>query len=625
LWTVDRWLPPIGASHIGTSHVATELPNQDSYQVEQWDDQQATFAAISDGHGSKKYWRSDSGSRLAVQALKELIENQFLPLIRDPDNDPERIKSAWELIGRDLRKKWLQLCAENLYDHPFSEEENRKAVEEHPDVIEHPVIVYGATMSGALLFQDYGFFIHLGDGDLIGCDPEGKAESIFEEPEIKANDTASMCQPDAHRAMRTKVIEGDSWKQMRMIVLATDGVGDAFGGDEVSLQDHAENYLRSWRKGGAGNLQTRLQDGEMKQFADTSGDDSTLLLLKRVEKEDQLTRGDFEKAWIAFEDKAQAHEATSVEAIKHTGSQVHSQVSQTSKAALAQMEEIKKTSSDVLQHVELTRVRLEELEKFKRWVVDIGQLAAGVILVSGVVLGVVSLLSDPNQQTPSQMAETNAENSAKKAKTAETNAKASADKAAVVAGEAERALGIVGGFEEKFATQVTQVGVVLDQVETKSKQIDERLNSAEKLLQKGDEYSKKAEDAAARSEAEANKVTTEMKAEVKKAEEAAARAEAEASKVATEVKAEVAAELKKAEDAATEAKRVMEEIKKQAAEIQKQAAEMRKDIDEIKKAEAEQVEADKAVQNVTESNHPPIAMDQFPYSGDQIKVVSSDR
>ena len=266
----------------------------------------------------------------------------------------------------------------------------------------------------------------------------------------------------------------------------------------------------------------------MKQFADTSGDDSTLLLLKRVEKEDQLTRGDFEKAWIAFEDKAQAHEATSVEAIKHTGSQVHSQVSQTSKAALAQMEEIKKTSSDVLQHVELTRVRLEELEKFKRWVVDIGQLAAGVILVSGVVLGVVSLLSDPNQQTPSQMAETNAENSAKKAKTAETNAKASADKAAVVAGEAERALGIVGGFEEKFATQVTQVGVVLDQLETKSKQIDERLNSAEKLLQKGDEYSKKAEDAAARSEAEANKVTTEMKAEVKKDEDAAARAEAEA-------------------------------------------------------------------------------------------------
>ena len=51
LWTVDRWLPPIGASHIGTSHVATELPNQDSYQVEQWDDQQATFAAISDGLG----------------------------------------------------------------------------------------------------------------------------------------------------------------------------------------------------------------------------------------------------------------------------------------------------------------------------------------------------------------------------------------------------------------------------------------------------------------------------------------------------------------------------------------------------------------------------------------------
>ena len=385
LWTVDRWLPPIGATHIGSSHVATELPNQDSYQIEQWDDQQATFAAISDGHGSKKYWRSDSGSRLAVQALKELIQNQFLPFIHDPDKDPERIKSAWKKIGRDLRKKWLQLCAENLYEFPFSEEENRKAVEEHPDVIESPVIVYGATMSGALLFQDYGFFIHLGDGELIGCDPEGKAESIFEEPEIKANDTASMCQPDAHRAMRTKVIEGDSWKQMRMIVLATDGVGDAFAGDEVSIQDHVGKYLGSWRKGGADTLQTRLQDGEMTQFADTSGDDSTLLLLKRVEKEDQLTRGDFEKAWIAFEDKARAQEATSVETIKHTGSQIHSRVSKTSTAALEQMELLKRQSGNLM----LMESRLSYLEQIANTMKWVGALLLSLLIIVVMVLIIV--------------------------------------------------------------------------------------------------------------------------------------------------------------------------------------------------------------------------------------------
>ena len=121
LWTVGSWDDPVGGSCIGSSHRSTGKPNQDSYLLEQWDERGATFAAISDGHGDEKYWRSDVGSALAVQGFKELLQEQFLPLIRDPDQDPEKLRGGWDTIGKDLRTRWLQLCAEHLQSTPVAE------------------------------------------------------------------------------------------------------------------------------------------------------------------------------------------------------------------------------------------------------------------------------------------------------------------------------------------------------------------------------------------------------------------------------------------------------------------------------------------------------------------------
>jgi WD40 repeat protein len=365
LWTVGSWDDPVGGSCIGSSHLSKGKPNQDSYLLEQWDERGATFAAISDGHGDEKYWRSDVGSKLAVQGFKELLQEQFLPLIRDPDQDPEKLRGGWETIGKSLRTRWLQLCAEHLHGTPFSAEENARIVNEHRQLIRRPIIAYGATLSGSLLFQDYGFFLHLGDGDLLGIDPNGKIETLFEEPEVKANDTASLCQQKGHRKIRTRIVAGEEWRNSQMIVLATDGVGDAFG-TEDAFHAHMSKYQKSWREKGRGALAPGVIQNELPRFSglQASGDDSTILILKRIEKEDHLTRSEFERAWCDFEDKSRTSEAESLRKIQQTGSEIDSRVLTEAQQTIAALQQEKQSASNQLKGYEQrAHQQLKELKE----------------------------------------------------------------------------------------------------------------------------------------------------------------------------------------------------------------------------------------------------------------------
>ncbi|MBT7103279.1 MAG: hypothetical protein HN940_03165, partial [Planctomycetes bacterium] len=365
LWTVGSWDDPVGGSCIGSSHLSKGKPNQDSYLLEQWDERGATFAAISDGHGDEKYWRSDVGSKLAVQGFKELLQEQFLPLIRDPDQDPEKLRGGWETIGKSLRTRWLQLCAEHLHGTPFSAEENARIVNEHRQLIRRPIIAYGATLSGSLLFQDYGFFLHLGDGDLLGIDPNGKIETLFEEPEVKANDTASLCQQKGHRKIRTRIVAGEEWRNSQMIVLATDGVGDAFG-TEDAFHAHMSKYQKSWREKGRDALAPGVIQNELPRFSglQASGDDSTILILKRIEKEDHLTRSEFERAWCDFEDKSRTSEAESLRKIQQTGSEIDSRVLTEAQQTIAALQQEKQSASNQLKGYEQrAHQQLKELKE----------------------------------------------------------------------------------------------------------------------------------------------------------------------------------------------------------------------------------------------------------------------
>ena len=67
-------------SQIGASHIRKEKPNQDSVGILSLANDSVHILAVSDGHGSERYCRSDIGSKLAVKAARHVCEQFFDPL-----------------------------------------------------------------------------------------------------------------------------------------------------------------------------------------------------------------------------------------------------------------------------------------------------------------------------------------------------------------------------------------------------------------------------------------------------------------------------------------------------------------------------------------------------------------
>ena len=90
-----------GFSHsvTGASHTATGLICQDhsAYEVNEY----YSIAAIADGHGSKKYFRSHLGSEFAVKAALETIKRFYM----DPEKFESNFPDHHKLILDNIKKQ----------------------------------------------------------------------------------------------------------------------------------------------------------------------------------------------------------------------------------------------------------------------------------------------------------------------------------------------------------------------------------------------------------------------------------------------------------------------------------------------------------------------------------------
>lgn len=300
VWTMGGWQPPVGESMQGFQHQAEDLPNQDSYCIEQYDAISATLCVLADGSGATESFRSGIGSRLAVQAFRTVIEKEIFPLFKDDDLQLSQIEESWSHVGKKVENLWLEDCLNHLLEEPFTEEENQIRVD-HSDLIRRPIGAYTTTLSGALLTQKYGLFLHLGDAEVMLTQRSGDTESISESASAATQTAITLGSP--HRLpFHPRVISGSDWAEKELVFLATDGVRDAFP-DREDLSRHVVGYLNAWRNKGSHKKLSILTRDHCLRFAGESGSggDATLLIVKRVEKEDILSRGEFEKAWLEFE------------------------------------------------------------------------------------------------------------------------------------------------------------------------------------------------------------------------------------------------------------------------------------------------------------------------------------
>lgn len=280
----------IGQSVQGSSHLRKGLPNQDAIAWLPAAGVGPPLAlAVSDGHGDRRCFRSDVGARLAVETGSHLLM-EFLDCPFDPNNLSLIKHTAEDRLSEGLVRSWRQEVEKHLAENPFRQEEwdflREKVGEEARSAIENdPFLAYGATLLLAAVTETYLLCMQLGDGDILAMDAAGVAGRLVAKDErLIGNETFSLCMREAWNGIHVELIP---FRQAppALVLISTDGYSNSYASEEGFLQT-GPDYLRMIRSEGIEAVQQKLQGFLEETSRKGSGDDITLGMIKRSEKQD---------------------------------------------------------------------------------------------------------------------------------------------------------------------------------------------------------------------------------------------------------------------------------------------------------------------------------------------------
>ncbi len=274
-----------GRSVRGAAHVRAGLPNQDALSLWSADagaSVACAAAAVADGHGGQRHFRSETGAQLAAEiAIRRLRAlagglEQCAPAERTrhvATHWPAAIVSEWvanvqaDLVARPIRDdEWAALA----------EGEDEAAVEA---VRADPLLAYGATLLAALVTPSTIVLLQLGDGDVLAVARDGSTRRpIPSDERLAGNRTTSICQPGAENDVRVAVLRRDQ-HDPTLLLLSTDGYANSFRSDDDFLCI-GDDFRSLIAKHGLAAVDAQLETILLDASAQGSGDDITLALLQ---------------------------------------------------------------------------------------------------------------------------------------------------------------------------------------------------------------------------------------------------------------------------------------------------------------------------------------------------------
>lgn len=225
-------------STIGARHLLQQMTNQDSCQTAAGQDYQ--IFAVADGHGATECFRSEIGSRLAVDVAIKNLE-LFAQTIKKYDlySYLSRPKERDELIRSlisDIVAQWNQYVYADIKAYPIKEEEYERSQTLFSIYQKGMYLtnIYGSTMIAGLVTPEYIVLFQQGDGTLVVLEEDGTIDDPMPEDDLCIrNLTTSLCDKDAAKRMRYVYMDRKEKDPIAMIA-ATDGVERSFG-DNIHL------------------------------------------------------------------------------------------------------------------------------------------------------------------------------------------------------------------------------------------------------------------------------------------------------------------------------------------------------------------------------------------------------
>ncbi len=261
-----------GASVQGASHIRSGRECQDSHK-KIVKESGSVILAVADGHGSESCPYSKTGSYAAVNVFCKILgdyldtyagqpEMLFTFLKREGDT-----KLAQE-IDAEWKRRILRLHTKCKREIPPEAEQDKKK--------EAVYKLYGSTLLGLVLTEDFLFAFQLGDGDIVKVSKNG-VYHIIEGDKILGTETHSLSKAESWKKAVTLIRKREEKEQMPvMYMLSSDGLSNSYINDEEFEKTCMDYYLLLQEHGVkavSDQLKTWLQ--ETSELG--SGDDITAL------------------------------------------------------------------------------------------------------------------------------------------------------------------------------------------------------------------------------------------------------------------------------------------------------------------------------------------------------------
>lgn len=282
-----------GHSVRGASHVRSDQPNQDALALAPSapgvaGSSRGAIAAVADGHGGARHFRSAAGSRIAVDASVEVLGElaaQLQPL--DAPRAVEAARQALAWLPARIVQTWIASVRQHLEDQPISAAEWQSVAQAEGDaalasVQADPLLAYGATLLAALATPACLVLLQLGDGDVLAVDAQGATtRPVPQDERLAGNLTTSICRSGAEADFRCTVLPADG-DATSLLLLCTDGYANSFKTDQDFLKLGAD-FLGLTREHGLPAVGAQLDAILHDASGRGSGDDITLALLQRID------------------------------------------------------------------------------------------------------------------------------------------------------------------------------------------------------------------------------------------------------------------------------------------------------------------------------------------------------
>jgi len=259
------WRSATSCSVIGAAHRRQGKPCQDASLSCQLGSglQQLQLLAVSDGHGSSRYWLSDIGSNQACLAVRESVE---AALQHTPLADREQwLQQLQTELPEAIQQRWLEAVQRDWQQRPESATTPFSSA------------VYGCTLGFVLVAPQWWGCSGIGDWDLVGISAAGKANLLSEETLQSSHGeaTTSLCQADVLQAwrQRAQLQEFRASDSLQALLLSTDGIRKSCATDGDFLQLCSQ--MLALESGDP------LKQGLVEITAQGSGDDVSVAIVQR--------------------------------------------------------------------------------------------------------------------------------------------------------------------------------------------------------------------------------------------------------------------------------------------------------------------------------------------------------